>query len=446
MTTEQKINPLRTHDVQLASNYTNLILTHSSLTKKNADINQIAEGISFAWSLSGNEDESLFLKIIRTILPKKIYQYFKLKQIKTVAEFVSLLLKKFQAAAISDNEIISQINQANQKRKETLTQFANRLEIMGEKYCDAIKIKGHNHHVEKYLMSQNRELIMEIFVKGIKDKKLRSIVNLNSMDKNLSDLLATAKLYQLRLEREKNWISEENQRVYLKNYHLNTNNLFRMSSNCNVTKQKRDKKKNSCVKQSSEATQTNDAQMHNTAGASSYSAQPLTHKEDIIIREPLVHQGEQNIGLIQSLDSDSRSNSSTRVSTSSFDSGKPSSYGTSGFIGDEVPSRKMNNGSTSSSFGVGGSGTLDTNLLIPSSSSMSSISIGIGSVDRNMHKNEHIEWLRGLCLEKYAPLFSGYDLPTISRMTPDDLLAIGIKKGRHRKRIKQHVYALIFKN
>lgn len=54
------------------------------------------------------------------------------------------------------------------------------------------------------------------------------------------------------------------------------------------------------------------------------------------------------------------------------------------------------------------------------------------------------DWLRELCFEEYAPLFSaaGYDMPTISRMTPEDLTAIGIKKPRHRERIKQHIDAL----
>jgi CASK-interacting protein len=43
--------------------------------------------------------------------------------------------------------------------------------------------------------------------------------------------------------------------------------------------------------------------------------------------------------------------------------------------------------------------------------------------------------------EEYALLFSqaGYDLATISRMTPEDLTAIGIKKPHHREKIKQHI-------
>lgn len=51
------------------------------------------------------------------------------------------------------------------------------------------------------------------------------------------------------------------------------------------------------------------------------------------------------------------------------------------------------------------------------------------------------DWLRELCFEEYANLFSaaGYDMPTICRMTPEDLTAIGIKKPHHRERIKQHI-------
>lgn len=51
------------------------------------------------------------------------------------------------------------------------------------------------------------------------------------------------------------------------------------------------------------------------------------------------------------------------------------------------------------------------------------------------------DWLRELCFEEYANLFSaaGYDMPTISRMTPEDLTAIGVKKPHHRERIKQHI-------
>ena len=37
---------------------------------------------------------------------------------------------------------------------------------------------------------------------------------------------------------------------------------------------------------------------------------------------------------------------------------------------------------------------------------------------------------------------AGYDMPTISRMTPEDLTAIGIKKPNHRKRLKSEITQL----
>lgn len=49
-----------------------------------------------------------------------------------------------------------------------------------------------------------------------------------------------------------------------------------------------------------------------------------------------------------------------------------------------------------------------------------------------------------LQFEEYFPLFisAGYDLPTIGRMTPEDLTAIGIKKPNHRKRLKAEIAQL----
>ena len=43
--------------------------------------------------------------------------------------------------------------------------------------------------------------------------------------------------------------------------------------------------------------------------------------------------------------------------------------------------------------------------------------------------------------QEYFHLFraAGYDMPTISRMTPEDLTAIGIKKPHHRKRLKSEI-------
>ncbi|XP_050421815.1 uncharacterized protein LOC126834142 isoform X3 [Adelges cooleyi] len=50
-------------------------------------------------------------------------------------------------------------------------------------------------------------------------------------------------------------------------------------------------------------------------------------------------------------------------------------------------------------------------------------------------------WLVDLHLEEYLPLFltAGYDMRTISKMTPEDLTAIGVKKPNHRKKLKAEI-------
>ncbi|XP_037363676.1 caskin-1 [Talpa occidentalis] len=53
-------------------------------------------------------------------------------------------------------------------------------------------------------------------------------------------------------------------------------------------------------------------------------------------------------------------------------------------------------------------------------------------------------WLATFQLQLYAPHFTraGYDLPTISRMTPEDLTAIGVTKPGHRKKITAEISSL----
>ena len=53
-------------------------------------------------------------------------------------------------------------------------------------------------------------------------------------------------------------------------------------------------------------------------------------------------------------------------------------------------------------------------------------------------------WLTDLHYEEYFHLFraAGYDMPTISRMTPEDLTAIGIQNPAHRKRLKMEISKL----
>ncbi|KAM8961680.1 caskin-1 isoform 2-T2 [Pelodytes ibericus] len=54
------------------------------------------------------------------------------------------------------------------------------------------------------------------------------------------------------------------------------------------------------------------------------------------------------------------------------------------------------------------------------------------------------QWLCKFQLQLYAPNFinAGYDLPTISRMTPEDLTAIGVTKPGHRKKIFSEINSL----
>ncbi|KAI1301351.1 Caskin-2 [Halotydeus destructor] len=53
-------------------------------------------------------------------------------------------------------------------------------------------------------------------------------------------------------------------------------------------------------------------------------------------------------------------------------------------------------------------------------------------------------WLKGIRFPEYTLLFvqAGYDLPTISRMTPEDLTAIGITKPAHRRKLKSEIQRL----
>ncbi|XP_040032486.2 caskin-2 isoform X2 [Gasterosteus aculeatus] len=51
------------------------------------------------------------------------------------------------------------------------------------------------------------------------------------------------------------------------------------------------------------------------------------------------------------------------------------------------------------------------------------------------------QWLDGFQLQQYTSNFihAGYDVPTISRMTPEDLTAIGVTKPGHRKKISMEI-------
>lgn len=149
-------------------------------------------------------------------------------------------------------------------------------------------------------------------------------------------------------------------------------------------------------------------------------------------------QEDQGIDLTQSPGRDSPgssgsgSGSGSRHSTASLDSGRASG---SHLLGPRAP------GSTLSS---------SPRCSISSSSIVSSEHGGPGArVERLIHQGVPDQdvvhaWLQDLHFEEYFTLFAaaGYDMPTISKMTPEDLTAIGIKKPNHRKKLKAEIAQL----
>ncbi|XP_033213629.1 caskin-2 isoform X1 [Belonocnema kinseyi] len=128
------------------------------------------------------------------------------------------------------------------------------------------------------------------------------------------------------------------------------------------------------------------------------------------------HAEDQGIDMTQSPGRDSPgssgSGSGSRHSTASLDSGRASGY----------------------HLGPRGHGAL-------TSSPRCSISSLGSHPDRPGDLDVVHAWLTELQFEEYFPLFAsaGYDLATITRMTPEDLTAIGIKKPNHRKRLKAEI-------
>ncbi|CAH1156167.1 unnamed protein product [Phaedon cochleariae] len=159
----------------------------------------------------------------------------------------------------------------------------------------------------------------------------------------------------------------------------------------------------------------------------------LTHKAAVYYHHQLSLQEDQGIDMTQSPGRDSPGSSSgsagsgSRHSTASLDSGRASYHPLS---------------------------TAGRSTICSSNSprcSLSSCSIGSdqGRIERMIHQgvpDQEIihSWLVDLQFEEYFPLFisAGYDLPTIGRMTPEDLTAIGIKKPNHRKRLKAEIAQL----
>ncbi|XP_052127567.1 caskin-2 isoform X2 [Frankliniella occidentalis] len=164
-------------------------------------------------------------------------------------------------------------------------------------------------------------------------------------------------------------------------------------------------------------------------------------------------QEDQGIDMTQSPGRDSPgsagsgSGSGSRHSTASLDSGRASGTSSTGYH--HLVVRGM---------GLSSQGTASSTL---SSSSSPRCSISSSSLGSSEHGNPglHVErllqqgvpdcevvlsWLQDLHFEEYYHLFvgAGYDMPTISRMTPEDLTAIGIKNPNHRKKLKVEIAQL----
>ncbi|XP_076271993.1 CRK like proto-oncogene, adaptor protein isoform X3 [Rhynchophorus ferrugineus] len=169
-----------------------------------------------------------------------------------------------------------------------------------------------------------------------------------------------------------------------------------------------------------------------------YPCQPppgavLTHKVAVYYHHQLSLQEDQGIDMTQSPGRDSPGSSSgsagsgSRHSTASLDSGRASYHPMS----------------TAGRSTIGSSNSPRCSL--------SSCSIGSDQcrIERMIHQGVPDQdiihsWLVDLQFEEYFPLFvtAGYDLPTIGRMTPEDLTAIGIKKPNHRKKLKAEIAQL----
>ncbi|KAK7868696.1 hypothetical protein R5R35_008223 [Gryllus longicercus] len=173
-------------------------------------------------------------------------------------------------------------------------------------------------------------------------------------------------------------------------------------------------------------------------------------------------QEDQGIDMTQSPGRDSPgssgsgSGSGSRHSTASLDSGRASGYHLLG-PGGSVSSAGSGGGGGAGGAARGGAGSGSGSVLSSSPRcSLSSSSLGSSEHGGPATKVERLlaqgvpdqdvihSWLLDLHFEEYFPLFAsaGYDMPTISRMTPEDLTAIGIKKPNHRKKLKAEIAQL----
>ncbi|KAL1453102.1 hypothetical protein WDU94_007275 [Cyamophila willieti] len=147
-------------------------------------------------------------------------------------------------------------------------------------------------------------------------------------------------------------------------------------------------------------------------------------KSNTYYHHQLSLQEDQGIDMTQSpgRDSPGSSGSGSRHSTASLDSGRASSCHLSGHTRSSVSSSSVSS---------------DHSASIPAKVERLLLQ---GVPDQDVLHS----WLMDIRFEEYFPLFvaAGYDMHTISRMTPEDLTAIGIKKPNHRKKLKAEIAQL----
>uniref|UniRef100_A0A2R5LJP5 SAM domain-containing protein n=1 Tax=Ornithodoros turicata TaxID=34597 RepID=A0A2R5LJP5_9ACAR len=142
-------------------------------------------------------------------------------------------------------------------------------------------------------------------------------------------------------------------------------------------------------------------------------------------------------------DSPSGGSVESRHSSSSLDSGRGSSSSSSA---DSKVAHRLSSGShgSASSLTLTSSVSSQMSSLTPDIVVLSPVNVASLLLNGVPDTEVLTTWLKNLHFEEYAQLFlqAGYDMPTISRMTPEDLTAIGITKPAHRRKLKAEISKL----
>lgn len=139
-------------------------------------------------------------------------------------------------------------------------------------------------------------------------------------------------------------------------------------------------------------------------------------------------------------DSPSGGSVESRHSSSSLDSGRGSSSSSSA---DSKVTHRLSTGSHGSSSSLTLTSSVGSHMssLTPEVVVLSPLNVAGLLVNGVADTEVLTTWLKNLHFEEYTHLFlqAGYDMPTISRMTPEDLTAIGITKPAHRRKLKSEI-------